>query len=79
MGICRNCIGKLSYTAVSSKKYVFSVTRTNEGKCKIYRHEPYISYSACFDYGLIIPEELPYFDSFIKAVAFMKANLESLR
>lgn len=79
MGICRNSFGRLSYTATSKNKRVFSVTRSKDGKCNIIAHLPYMSSNACFDYGLPLPEQLPSFDSFIKAVAFMKANLESLR
>lgn len=79
MGICRDCFGNLSYTAVNSRKFVFSVTREKGNrKVRIIKHEPYYRTDARYDYGLPIGEEIEPFDSFIQAARFLKENLEQL-
>lgn len=75
MGVCRNCFGKPSYTA-TTKHGVFSITK---GDKHILRHYPYMSTNAGIDVGLILPDELPAFDSFIDAVKFMKDHIDELR
>lgn len=77
MGICRNTFGKLSYTAINSKKQVFSVTK---GENYIVEHRPYRRDTACImiDKEMAFWEECPRFDSFIQAVIYLKRNLENL-
>lgn len=76
MGICRNCFEKLSYTAVSSDKKVFSVTK---GENKIIRNMPYYRTDAVLSIPVLMWMDLPRFDSFIQAVRFLKENLEQLQ
>ena len=80
MGICRDCFGKLSYTATHKREGykcadVFSVTH---GDNRIIKHEPYYITDATIDYGLDMPWDLQHFDSFIQAVRFLKENLDHL-
>lgn len=77
MGKCRDCFGKLSYTAVNKRKSVFSVTR---GDNRIIKHVPYMrtdAYLSLSDKEFFVVD-IPHFDSFIHAVRFMKANIDSL-
>lgn len=76
MGICRNCFGKLSYTATNSYKYVFSVTK---GENKIIRHQPWYRTDAVLSDPVFMWNDLPTFDSFIQAVKYLKENLEQLQ
>lgn len=76
MGICRNSFGRLSYTATNSDKAVFSVTN---GDNRIIRHQPYINTDARLSDPVLLWMELPKFDSFIKAVSYLKENLEQLQ
>ena len=79
MGICRDCFGKLSYTATNSRKAVFSVTRRKDnGKVNIIHHMPYYSTDTYLDNGLPIGDKVEPFDSFIQAARFLKENLEQL-
>ena len=77
MGICRDCFGKLSYTATNSYGATYSVTC---GDNTIRFHRPYISgiASIWIDSEMAFFENCPQFDSFIKAVRYMKKNLEYL-
>ena len=75
MGVCRDCFGKPSYT-VTTEHGVFSMTK---GDRHITKHYPYMRTDACIDIGLILPEQLPPFDNFIKAVKFMKEHIDELR
>ena len=75
MGICRNMHGKLSYTAVSSTKQVFTVTA---GDNRIIEQRPYIF---CPDPEWVYEGmwfDMPKFDSFIQAVRFLKEHLEDI-
>lgn len=76
MGICRNSVGKLSYTAVNSDKAVFSVTR---GDNRIIRHMPWYNTDARLSVPVLLWEDLPEFKSFIQAVGYLKNNLEQLQ
>lgn len=76
MGICRNCFGKLSYTAVNSDKAVFSVTK---GDNRIIRHMPYYRTDAVLSIPVLLWMDLPKFDSFVQAVRYLKENLEQLQ
>lgn len=77
MGICRDTFGRLSYTAVRNDKKVFSVTK---GENCIVEHRPYRRDTACImiDSEMDFWVECPRFDSFIKAVSYLKQNLEHL-
>jgi len=77
MGICRDSFGNLSYTMISSDKKVFSVTK---GDNRIIEHMPYMNTTASIwiEEEMAFFEECPQFDSFIKAVAYLKANIEYL-
>ena len=77
MGICRDAFGKLSYTAISNDKHVFSVTK---GENVIKYHRPYMSGRAVImiDSEMAFWEDTPTFDSFIKAVTYLKKNIEYL-
>lgn len=76
MGICRDCFGKLSYTATNSDKAVFSVTK---GKNEIIRHYPYMRTDAKLSDPVFLWMDLPKFDSFVQAVKYLKENLEQLQ
>ena len=76
MGICRNCFGKLSYTATNSDKAVFSVTK---GENRIIRNYPYLRTDARLSDPVFLWNDLPKFDSFIQAVRYLKENLEQLQ
>ncbi len=77
MGICRDTFGKLSYTAVSKDKNVFSVSK---GDNEIKFHRPYMSGRASIfiESKMAFWEETPKFESFIQAVAYLKKNVEYL-
>ena len=75
MGICRNTFGKLSYIWVSKEKRVYSVTK---GENRIIRHDPYIRTSAALNIGDGVRRELDEFNSFIRAVRFLKKNADDL-
>ena len=77
MGICRDVFGKLCYTATSSDHKVFSVTR---GENCIIEHRPYLRANAAImiDSEMAFWEDTPQFESFIKAVSYLKTNLENL-
>ena len=75
MGICRNCFGKLSYTAVNSRKSSFSVTK---GDNRIVKHEPWYNTDAVLSDPVFMWNDLPKFESFIQAVRYLKENLEDL-
>ena len=77
MGICRDCFGKLSYTMTNTSGNVFSVRK---GENRIMYHRPYVSgvASVFIDTEMAFWDETPRFDSFIKAVAYMKRNIEYL-
>lgn len=79
MAICRDAFGKLSYTLTTKNKDVLSVTRSGPGPYRIISHKPYTRGDAyifiekgpgVFPLWL----DIPTFDSFIKAVAFLKEN-----
>jgi len=74
MGVCRNTFGRLSYT-LTNKKGVFSVSK---GDNRIIKHYPYYNTDARIDTGLVIGDEIPRFDSFIRAARFMVENKEVL-
>lgn len=78
MGICRNCFGRLSYTATNKGKHVFSVTKERHGPYEIIKHEPYYNTTAVImiDSQMAFWEDTPKFDSFIHAVRYLKENLE---
>ena len=79
MGICRDTAGRLAFTMVSNDKKVFSVTREKDPRKNTYiiRHYPYMNTNAgMIDNILLGPA--PAFNSFIKAVAFLKANIDNL-
>lgn len=76
MGICRDCFGKLSYTATNTDKAVFSVTR---GENEIIRHYPYMRTDARLSDPVFLWMDLPKFDSFVQAVKYLKENLEQLQ
>ena len=76
MGICRDCFGKLCYTATNSEKAVFEVRK---GDNKIIRHQPYLRTDAVYSDPDFLWIDLPKFDSFVQAVSYLKANLERLR
>lgn len=76
MGICRDCFGKLSYTATNSDRAVFSVTK---GRNEIIRHYPYMSANAVLSDPVFLWMDLPKFDSFVQAVKYLKENLEQLQ
>ena len=80
MGICRNALGRLSYTATNSRKHVFSVTKERHGPYEIIKHEPWYRTNASImiDTQMAFWEDTPKFDSFIKAVQYLKENLEDL-
>lgn len=75
MGICRNCHGKLSYTATNSHKQVFSVT---VGDNHIVEYRPYLAVSDPWyvEQGMFF--DMPKFESFIHAVKFLKDHLEDI-
>ena len=77
MGICRDSFGNLSYTMTSSDKKVFSV---RHGDNRIMYQRPYTSGNASImiDSEMAFFEECPQFDSFVKAVTYLKANIEYL-
>lgn len=77
MGICRDSFGNLSYTMTSSDKKVFSV---RHGENRIMYQRPYTrgNASIMIDSEMAFWEECPQFDSFVKAVAYLKANIEYL-
>ena len=75
MGICRNTFGKLSYILVSKEKHVYSVTK---GENRIIRHDPYIRTPATLNTGDGCRQELDGFNSFIRAVRFLKKNADDL-
>lgn len=72
MGICRDCFGRLSYTAIREDKRVFSVCK---GDNRILEHRPYLTTDVCLDN--YIWERIDRFDSFVQAVKFLKENLNS--
>lgn len=78
MGKCRDIFGRLSYTATNSNKSVFSVTKYKSGPVKIIKHEPYYNTDAViFDESkMAFWETAPEFDSFVKAVQYLKENLD---
>lgn len=82
MAICRDCFGKLSYTAVNKRKQVFSVTRDKGGHNMIIRHDPYKRTSEVFFNPYNTPGflgwELGAWDSFIMAVDFLKKHKDYL-
>lgn len=80
MGICRDTFGALSYTATNSKKHVFSITKHYGGPYTIRKHEPWYTTDAMImiDSEMAFWDDTPKFDSFIKAVRYLKENLEYL-
>ncbi len=76
MGICRDCFGRLSYTAVNKDKAVFSVTK---GENRIIRHMPYMKTDARLSIPVLLWADLPEFHSFVQAVRYLKENLEQLQ
>lgn len=80
MGICRDCFGRLSYTAVNSNKSVFSVTKKRNGPYEIIKHEPWYNTNSniFLEREMAFWEECPKFSSFIQAVKYLKENLEDL-
>ena len=77
MGICRDHRGRLSYTAVSKDKLVFSITN---GDNRILKHEPWYTTEAMWmlDSQMAFWDTPPVFESFIQGVKFLKENLENL-
>ena len=56
----------------------FDIEKTENG-ARVYSRHMWSRGPACvFVNGLILPEELPTFSSFIKAVAYCKKNLANL-
>lgn len=80
MGICRNTNGILSYTITNKNKKVFSITKEKSSKKNniILSHEPYMTHNAVFVDDNILIGPAPAFTSFIKTVAFLKANADNL-
>lgn len=82
MGICRNTAGRLAYTITSNDKKVFSVTKEKDPARvhEIIKHEPYITSTAYImdSAGGFSWNPAPGFTSFIKTVAFLKANIANL-
>lgn len=76
MGICRDCFGKLSYTATNSDKAVFSV---HKGDNRIIRHMPWYNTDARLSDPVLLWMDLPPFESFVQAVRYLKENLEQLQ
>ncbi|SFU37398.1 hypothetical protein [Butyrivibrio sp. INlla21] len=76
MGICRDCFGKLSYTATNSDKAVFSV---HKGDNRIIRHMPWYNTDARLSDPVFLWNDLPQFGSFVQAVRYLKENLEQLQ
>ena len=74
MGACRDTFGRLAYT-MKTKSGVFSVSK---GDNRIIKHEPYYNTDARIGTGLVIGDEIPRFDSFIRAARFMVENKEVL-
>lgn len=70
----RNCFNRLEYT-ITTPRGVFSVTKNDN---RIIKHEPYYNTDAYINTGLVIGDTIPRFDSFIKAVAFMKKHVNEL-
>ena len=75
MGICRDTCGRLSYTLVTEDKRVYSVTK---GENRIVRHYPYIRTNASLNMDGAIWKDLDGFNSFIRAVRFLKKNVNDL-
>ena len=72
----RDVFGKLYYQVKRQRDgAVFSVTKGNN---KIVRHMPWYLTDARLDVGLVIGEEIPRFESFIKAVSYLKHNIDNL-
>ena len=70
----RNCFNRLEYT-ITTAAGVFSVTKNDN---RIIKHETYYNTDAYLNTGLVIGDNIPRFDSFIKAVAFMKKHAADL-
>lgn len=82
MGIGRDCFGNLEYT-IPRKCDIFEVTKPKGNEpVKIMRHD--LNANGRYDAMVMNPEyhafweECPRFDSFVKAVAYLKANIEYL-
>lgn len=82
MGIGRDCFGNLEYT-IPRKCDIFEVTKPKGNELvRIIRHD--LNANGRYDAMVMNPEyhafweECPKFDSFIKAVAYLKANIEYL-
>ena len=76
MGICRDALGRLSYTAVNSRKGVFSVTK---GRNEIVKHEPWCRTTPWWEpEGTDFWFDPPEFASFIQTVSWLKEHLEEL-
>lgn len=75
MGICRDTFGRLSYTLVTDDKRVYSVTK---GENCIVRHYPYLRTNARLNMDGVVWQELDGFNSFIRAVRFLKKNINDL-
>ena len=74
MGICHNSAGKLAYT-MKTDIGVFSVS---DGENRIIRHYPFFRNNARLNVGYTCGEDIPVFNSFIRAVAYMKRNAADL-
>lgn len=63
------------YTIVTNYGKFF----VKHGQNKILKSYPCMTTDAGIDYGLVLPDPIPPFDSFIHAVRFMKENALLLR
>lgn len=76
MGLCRDTHGRLSYTAVNSDKAVFIIHKDDN---RILRAHPYYITDARLATDMaMLWFDLPRFESFVKAVKYLKENLEEL-
>lgn len=67
----RNCFNKLCYTTQNDAGMAFEVVCNDN---KIVRVLPYLRTDASISYGHKFFDTVPPFDSFIKAVAYLKEN-----
>ena len=69
--------GKLDYFVTRNDGTIFEVV---QGVNQIYKHCTWCDMltSARIDLGLVIGDELPLFESFIQAVAYLKKNIDRL-
>ncbi len=78
MGICRDTFGKLSYTMTVPNGLYSKVYSVHRGENRIIVHEPYYRTNANIIVDGTFWYEIEPFDSFIKAVRFMKKHRDEL-